>query len=328
MAVICGIYKITSPTNKCYIGSSVNIYDRWRDYKAMDCKKQRKLFNSFKKYGVENHIFEILEETSFNLLYERETYYGLFYDCLNGLNCRLPKTEECKNIMSDDTKELIRQTRIGKKHTQETKDKIGQKNKGRIRHNKSIVKTKIKKTKEEINEQRRIKLLGHCVSDETKLKQSLAKKGKPSNSSTKFKKGMVPHNKGKAMPNDAKEKLRLVNIGKKFTEEHKQKIAEASKNRIWSDESKDKLSKSKIGHVVTDETREKISKAKIGKKCKHRIKIFTILPDSKEVIVFNSITEASKILNIKRTNINNNLNGHSKYVNSVQYGKIKFEYYD
>ena len=325
---ICGVYKITSPSNKIYIGSSVNIIRRWQDYKSMDCKKQRKLFNSFKKYGVENHVFEILEETSFDLLYERETYYGILYGCLNGLNCKLPKTCENKNIMSNDTKELIRQIRIGKIHTRETKDKISRSKMGSIPHNKGTRKIKIKLTKEEISERRRLKMLGRSVSDETRLKQSLAKKGKPSNSATKFKKGMIAYNKGMAMSDDVKEKLRLANIGRKFTDEHKQKLAEASRNRVWSEESKTKISKSKIGHVVSDETKNKISESMMGKEGKNKIKIFTINPINNSIMVFDSITNASQILNIKRTNISNNINGYSKCVNSVQYGKIKFEYYD
>ena len=47
-----GIYKITSPTNKIYIGQSTNIENRWNDYyKMIRCKRQTRLYNSLKKYG-------------------------------------------------------------------------------------------------------------------------------------------------------------------------------------------------------------------------------------------------------------------------------------
>lgn len=59
---ISGIYKITSPSGKIYIGRSYRIKERWRSYRRMDCKDQRKLFASFKKYGANNHTFEIIHE--------------------------------------------------------------------------------------------------------------------------------------------------------------------------------------------------------------------------------------------------------------------------
>ena len=57
---------ITSPLNKIYIGQSINIENRWKQYKRLGCKKQIKLYNSFIKYGVENHTFEI-QSFSINL---------------------------------------------------------------------------------------------------------------------------------------------------------------------------------------------------------------------------------------------------------------------
>ena len=54
-----GIYKITSPSGKVYVGQSVNIERRLKEYKILKCKKQVKLYNSFIKYGFENHKIEI-----------------------------------------------------------------------------------------------------------------------------------------------------------------------------------------------------------------------------------------------------------------------------
>jgi len=60
----CGIYKITSPSGRVYIGQSVDILHRFKTYVKMYVKneKQVKLFRSFTKHGVENHTFEIIEE--------------------------------------------------------------------------------------------------------------------------------------------------------------------------------------------------------------------------------------------------------------------------
>jgi len=86
MNKVCGIYKITSPTNKVYIGQSTNILFRFGAYKRLNCKKQTYLYNSFLKHGVENHTFEIIEECSIDILNEREVYYVELYDTFNSKN--------------------------------------------------------------------------------------------------------------------------------------------------------------------------------------------------------------------------------------------------
>jgi group I intron endonuclease len=67
-----GIYKITNPKNKIYVGQSLNVFDRWETYKRLNCKGQTKLYNSLKKYGFENHKFEILEECPIEFLDDLE----------------------------------------------------------------------------------------------------------------------------------------------------------------------------------------------------------------------------------------------------------------
>ena len=86
-----GIYKITSPTNKIYIGQSINLEKREDDYKKLKCDKQPKLYNSLQKHGWEQHKFEIVEECSLEQLNEKEIYWGKEFDVLgeNGLNLRL-----------------------------------------------------------------------------------------------------------------------------------------------------------------------------------------------------------------------------------------------
>ena len=57
-----GIYKITSPSGKIYIGQSINIEKRINSYKYSASIKQRKIYNSIIKYGIEYHDFTIIEE--------------------------------------------------------------------------------------------------------------------------------------------------------------------------------------------------------------------------------------------------------------------------
>jgi len=107
-----GIYKITNLKDKVYIGQSLNMEKRWKGYKKFHCKGQHKLYNSFKKYGPENHKFEIIEECSLEQLNEREIYWKQYYlDQFGGnwnmvLFCNVydsgggPKSEETKKKMS------------------------------------------------------------------------------------------------------------------------------------------------------------------------------------------------------------------------------------
>jgi group I intron endonuclease len=121
-----GIYKITSPTNKIYIGQSVNINKRFNSYyKLQNVISQRKLYNSFLKYGIENHKFEILEECDVILLNERERFYqDLFNVISDGLNCRLTETNDKSGKLSKETIDLLVKINTGKKASLETKLKV------------------------------------------------------------------------------------------------------------------------------------------------------------------------------------------------------------
>ena len=80
-----GIYKITNPKGKIYIGQSINIERRFQDYKNLRCREQRLIFESLAKYGWVNHKFEILEECK--NLNEREQYWiNKFKSSTKGLN--------------------------------------------------------------------------------------------------------------------------------------------------------------------------------------------------------------------------------------------------
>jgi len=104
-----GIYKITSPSKKVYIGQSVDIEKRFIQYKRLQCKGQIKLYSSFKKYGVEKHKFEILLECEIEVLNEFERYYQDLYCATNrnGLNLKLTKSFDRKCEHSQDTKNKI-----------------------------------------------------------------------------------------------------------------------------------------------------------------------------------------------------------------------------
>jgi group I intron endonuclease len=113
-----GIYKITNPNNKVYIGQSINIKERFRKYSKLSNKRQIKLYNSFQKHGITNHQFEIIEECSEDMLNEREIYWGNYYNVLEdeGLNLRLGNG---RGSCSKNTKSKISKSLKGKKKSKE-----------------------------------------------------------------------------------------------------------------------------------------------------------------------------------------------------------------
>lgn len=119
-----GIYKITSPTNKVYIGQSINIEDRFKYYKRLDCKGQVKLYRSFVKHGIENHVFEIVTLCYEEQLNEFERDFQEAYDVLNGLNCKLTKTNDKSGRMSEYSKLKLSNSRKGIKFSEEHKEKL------------------------------------------------------------------------------------------------------------------------------------------------------------------------------------------------------------
>jgi len=113
-----GIYKITSPTNKIYVGQSIDIEKRFKQYRRLDCKKQPKLYNSFTKHGVENHIFEILEECSLDKLNSKEVFWKQKYNTISeGLNCEL--FDIGQGPRSNQVKDKISKSMTGKTKTEE-----------------------------------------------------------------------------------------------------------------------------------------------------------------------------------------------------------------
>lgn len=81
-----GIYKITNIINgKCYIGQSVNIQKRFNAHKSVAFNPNSKCYNyllyrAIRKYGLNNFLFEILEECSEDKLDEKEILYIAKYN--------------------------------------------------------------------------------------------------------------------------------------------------------------------------------------------------------------------------------------------------------
>ena len=152
MNQICGIYKITSPSNKIYIRQSRNFIRRKNNYKKYNCKSQPKLYNSLKKYTFDNHTIELIHKLDFNISQEDLNYWEFFYynkyknenfELLNlrecGTNGKMSEEAKLKMSISGKNKIITEKHRKnmglaqkGRKHSEQTKKKMSEWQKGSI----------------------------------------------------------------------------------------------------------------------------------------------------------------------------------------------------
>ena len=140
-----GIYKITNPERKSYIGLSKDIEKRFKSHKTLQFRGNTKLRESLIQYTPDSHLFEILEEINIfylnrsegnALLRKRERYWiNLYKTFENGLNenrggsgCG-SHTEKSKQKISESLKGKPKPIDFGEKrkkwqHTEEWKEKV------------------------------------------------------------------------------------------------------------------------------------------------------------------------------------------------------------
>lgn len=225
-----GIYTITSPSNKVYVGQSINIESRKNNYTILRCKRQPRIYNSLKKYGFDAHKFEVVlylnDDTNQKII---DYWEQFFMDHYRNEGFELMNIREggSKGKLSEETKQKL--SEISKKQkrrpcSEETRRKIGAKHKGKI------VSEESRKKSSESHK-------GFKPSLETilKLKQrihSLETRTKMSNS-----------HKGHYVSIETREKLRKAHTGKKLSPESREKIKNIVNNR--SLETRHKMSESR-----------------------------------------------------------------------------------
>ncbi len=232
-----GIYKILSPSNKVYIGQSIDIFTRLKRYRQLTCKNQHRLYHSLVKHGYDKHIISIIEECDIDSLNERERYWQEFYDVLNkhkGLNCHYTETNEKHKVHSKETIDKISIGNKGKRRSEEEKIKMSERMKGRFIGDKHP--NFGKKASSERIEIMRINSTGN--------------------------KNML----GKKHSEETKKKLSLIFKGCKHTEEARQKIIKSLIGRKLSEKTRAKISKTNTGKKRSEETKINISNSLKGRK--------------------------------------------------------------
>ena len=211
---LSGVYKITHiSTNKIYIGSAINLRKRKNAHLyglRHNTHTNPVLQNFFNKYGENSFIFEPLLYCEKKYLVEYEQWF------INNIN---PFFNVNKNASS----------RLGTKHSNESKEKMRTSALGR-KHSKETIK-KISYNSSHITEETRKKLkqrknfLGHSHTEQAKKKMSEAHMGQ------------FPWNKGIPMMEAVKQKLREFKTGKRDSEETKRRKSE-SITRWWKERRK------------------------------------------------------------------------------------------
>lgn len=262
-----GIYVIHTPENFIYVGQSIDLDRREKDYvnKSSRIKGQPKIYGSIDKFGWKGHTFTVLEHCEIGMLNERERYWQDEFECTNplfGLNCMLQNANTKRRKFSDEyKKELSEKTKgennpfYGKTHSEETKQKLRENIGVGENHRYYGV------TGEEHP------AFGYKFTEEQREKVSRGLKGKPkskdhiekvrvANTGKKRSEEIKNKMKGRVVSDETKQKLREINLGKKHTEETKKKIGDRFRGIQLSDEHKEKISKSKKGKKQSEEHRK------------------------------------------------------------------------
>lgn len=254
---ICGIYKITSPSGRVYVGSSKDIYFRWGYYKRLACKGQTKLYNSLLKYGPENHTFEIIAIEDVENILKYEHILGALYNVLDvekGLNLILPGYDDVATVYSQETRDKMSNSMKGKpshirgkKRSPETIEKIRLSRIGK-RHSKETI-SKLIAAKQNISEETK-----------RKMSESQINRERTSEEIENF----AQLNIGRKHTEETKLKISLSHTGKSFTEEHRKNISLTKQN--MSQETKDKIGAASKGRKHTPEQNLAKSIRQTGKK--------------------------------------------------------------
>ena len=201
------IYLITNNINgKIYIGkhSTDNLDDGYMGSGKLIKK-------AIQKYGIKNFTKEYL---AFCDTEDKLNWFEKFY-------IKKYKAREVGYNLTDGGDGAL-----GRKHTEEAKQKISKSLKGRKQYE---------------------------MTEEIRQKQSISHKGR------------ISPMKGKHQSEESRQKISGTLKGKTFSEEHKQKISEAKKGKTRSEETKQKISEAKKGKTFSEEHKQKISEAKKGK---------------------------------------------------------------
>jgi len=172
-----GIYLIRSPIGAVYIGQSVDIERRFNTYRHSRAKNQRFLELSFRKYGTDNHSFDVylavedscdeatLDAHEIRIISEFKERGVALLNITNGGSGSVGLR------LSEEAKAKLRAKAIGRTHSEATRAKLSKALKGKRftdehKHRLSLA-------------LRGRPVVGHKHTEESKLKIANALRGRP-----------------------------------------------------------------------------------------------------------------------------------------------------
>lgn len=132
-----GIYMWTSPSGKSYIGQSVDLERRKRNFFNFKRYGGKKINDARKKYNNLNEWdYKVLEYCDIDMLDKREAYYIELYNTINnGYNCESGGNKN--KVINQSTRERMRTSQIGK-HCKEKHPLYGKHHKEEAKHKMSL----------------------------------------------------------------------------------------------------------------------------------------------------------------------------------------------
>lgn len=184
-----GVYKISfKGSDKCYYGSAVNIFRRVMYEHLPKLRRgvheNNILQKAFNKYGEKQFSYETVEECGEDFLIEREQYWlNSNFDGNTKLGYNIcAKANSWKgNLHTEATKKKIGDANRGRHPSEETKKKMSDAHKKRIRKplsDETKMKISIARTGYKCPEEVKRRMKTRRASEETKRKMSDAKRGK------------------------------------------------------------------------------------------------------------------------------------------------------
>lgn len=231
-----GVYQICHiASDRKYIGSSGNIERRWVEHRSFLRNKKhssQKLQRAWDKYGELAFSFSIIEESEIPRLREREQFWmDQFRSYTDGFNCTKKALEH-----SEEVRIRLSQLNLGRKATQETRDKMS------LSHKTNGLAPKT----------------DHLFTPESRKKAGLAKVGKTCSEETRMKLRQAQSNRTHGpkgpMSEEAKLKLSIAKTGTEHTPETLAKL----KGRVFSEETRLKMSLAAKARANTEKGKEQL----------------------------------------------------------------------
>lgn len=257
--MIGNIYRLTSPSGKSYIGQTIELNKRMRQYSKLNCVGQHKIYNAILKYGFENFKIDVLFQYSsdnrdrLNIVLDAiEKFCIKKYKCVEqGYNIRLGGSGgKC-------TEETLERMRFAQSNrSEETRRKMSEWQKGRKLP--ALARENSRKTNtgrpmpQHVKDATRKANIGRKITEEHRRK-------------------LIEINTGKVMSSETRAKISAAGLGRKHTSEAIQKIINANLNISEETREKSRASRARTlenntksrkeinnGKWFTDEGRDRV----------------------------------------------------------------------